>query len=318
MNNHKSVWKSYSLYAFLIALAIAAIMLLSCGTKETDSADQQQEQEAKLSVYVVNYPVMYFAERIGGDKIDVQFPAPADEDPAFWMPAPEVIKQYQDADVIFLNGATYAKWIDKVTLPQTKLVNTSESFKDRYLLMPFTVKHSHGPGGEHAHTGTDFNTWMNPLYAVEQARAIKTKLQHLLPADSGLFEANFAALESDLIALDLAFTDLTAGKGKIPLFASHPVYGYFAERYGLNLKCRLWEPEEMPGVQQWKDFDHERDHHAAKWMIWEGDPDAAIVVKLKESGIACAVVYPCGNKPDAGDYLSVMKQNVERLRPVFE
>ncbi len=318
MSKQKSIWSDLSLVALLGLLAVAALTVVSCGTKETDSADKPQEQTAKLSVYVVNYPVMYFAERIGGDKIDVHLPAPADEDPAFWMPSPEVIKEYQDADVIFLNGATYAKWTDKVSLPESKLVNTSESFRDSYLLMPFTVKHSHGPGGEHAHTGTDFNTWMNPLHAVEQARAIKTKLQRLLPADSALFETNFASLEADLIALDQAFTAVTAGKGKTPLFASHPVYGYFAEKYGLNLKCRLWEPEEMPGVQQWKDFDQELGHHAAKWMIWEGDPTPAIAAKLKESGIACAVFYPCGNRPDTGDYLSVMKENVERLRPVFK
>ena len=32
---------------------------------------------------------------------------------------------YQGADLILLNGATYAKWIDRVTLPASKLVDTS-------------------------------------------------------------------------------------------------------------------------------------------------------------------------------------------------
>ena len=42
--------------------------------------------EDKLRIYTVNYPLAYFAERIGGDLAQVTFPAPPDVDPAFWMP----------------------------------------------------------------------------------------------------------------------------------------------------------------------------------------------------------------------------------------
>ncbi|NJN46252.1 MAG: hypothetical protein HC808_06995 [Candidatus Competibacteraceae bacterium] len=36
-----------------------------------------------LSVYTVNYPLAYFAERIAGEQAEVVFPAPAGRDPAF-------------------------------------------------------------------------------------------------------------------------------------------------------------------------------------------------------------------------------------------
>ncbi len=35
------------------------------------------------AVYVVNYPLRYFTERIAGDRVDVRFPAPRDVDPAY-------------------------------------------------------------------------------------------------------------------------------------------------------------------------------------------------------------------------------------------
>ncbi|RLA05886.1 MAG: zinc ABC transporter substrate-binding protein, partial [Gammaproteobacteria bacterium] len=63
----------------------------------------------------VNYPLAYFAERIGGEQVEVGFPVPADVDPAFWSPAADAVAAYQAADVIILNGATYAKWVPKVT-----------------------------------------------------------------------------------------------------------------------------------------------------------------------------------------------------------
>ena len=43
-------------------------------------------QYGKLNIYVVNYPLQYFAHRIAQDHADVRFPCPKDKDPAFWIP----------------------------------------------------------------------------------------------------------------------------------------------------------------------------------------------------------------------------------------
>jgi zinc transport system substrate-binding protein len=45
----------------------------------------------KLVIYTVNYPLKYFAERIGGEHAEVVFPAPAGVDPAYWMPERKTI-----------------------------------------------------------------------------------------------------------------------------------------------------------------------------------------------------------------------------------
>ncbi|MDH3771045.1 MAG: zinc ABC transporter substrate-binding protein, partial [Nitrospirota bacterium] len=90
-------------------------------------------QRTQPIVAVTNYPLKCFAERIVGDHIEVIFPIPSDVDPAFWIPEPSGVLAFQSADVILLNGASYSKWLDKVTLPRRKLVNTSQLFKDRYI-----------------------------------------------------------------------------------------------------------------------------------------------------------------------------------------
>ena len=110
----------------------------------------------KLSVYVVNYPLQYFAERIGGEHIKVVFPAPADVDPAFWMPDLKTISDYQKADLILLNGAGYARWVNKVSLPRFRMVNTSIGFKNQYIEAAEIPTHSHGSEGDHAHAALAF------------------------------------------------------------------------------------------------------------------------------------------------------------------
>jgi zinc transport system substrate-binding protein len=53
-------------------------------------------------------------------------------------------------------------------------------------------------------------------------------------------------------------------------------------------------------------------------MIWEGDPNPDSVKKLEKLGLGSMVFDPCGNVPAEGDFLSVMKENVENLRTIFE
>ncbi|NIO04198.1 MAG: zinc ABC transporter solute-binding protein [Proteobacteria bacterium] len=272
----------------------------------------------KLTVYVVNYPLKYFAERIAGDHTTVVFPAPADQDPAFWMPDAKIISDYQSADLILLNGANYAKWVGKVSLPQFRLVNTSASFKDQYIETAEIVTHSHGPEGEHAHEALAFTTWIDFSLAAKQAKAIAQALSRKKPALRESFDRNYRALEKDLMTLDRDIKEIVLRDPSKPLVASHPVYDYFASRYGLNIRGVHWEPDEVPSREQWVELRDILKDHPAKWMIWEGDPISEPVERLKTLGMDSLVFDPCGNIPERGDFLAVMQQNVENLKIVFQ
>jgi zinc transport system substrate-binding protein len=271
-----------------------------------------------LSIYTVNYPLAYFAERIGGDHVEVVFPAPADVDPAYWMPDKETISRYQRADLILLNGAHYAKWIEKVALPRAKMVNTSRKFKDRYIRMAAALTHSHGTEGEHAHEDAAFTLWLDFSQAAKQAKAIEKALSRKLPEQSSMFRNNLAALENDLLGLDRQITEIVSIDKNKPLLASHPVYDYLQNRYTLNLKSLHWEPDEEISYRQWNELQETLQNHPAQWMIWEGEPMQKSVEKLQESGIHSLVFDPCGNRPDKGDFLTVMQANIENLRRAYK
>lgn len=274
-------------------------------------------QNDKPTVAVVNYPLKYFAERIADNHVNVIFPIPADIDPAFWIPEPEGVLAFQATDLILLNGATYSKWLDKVSLPRKKLVNTSQSFKDQHIPVTNLTTHTHGPKGAHAHAGVAFTTWIDFQLAIQQAEAIRDALAKLVPEQKKQFEANFSRLKNDMLALDRRIEEIVTSKRAQPLVASHPVYDYLARRYGLNIRSVLWEPEEFPSAEQWAELFSILKNHPAKWMIWEDAPNPDAVEKLKSMGIGSVVFDPCGNLPDQGDFLTVMNQNVENLRMAF-
>lgn len=102
----------------------------------------------------------YFADKIGGELLEVYFPAPMDVDPAYWVPGDSALAVYQSADIILSNGAHYDQWMDHVSLPSSRIVNTTAPMKDRYIELTHVTSHSHGPEGDHEHTGFAFTTWL--------------------------------------------------------------------------------------------------------------------------------------------------------------
>jgi zinc transport system substrate-binding protein len=290
--------------------------VLSIFSHPADSSAESKSTD-KLSVYVVNYPLKYFAERIAGEHATVRFPAPPDADPAYWMPDAETVSAYQRADLILLNGATYAKWVDKVTIPLSRTVDTSAGFRDRTIRLADSVSHTHGPKGKHAHEGIAFTTWLDLELAAGQAKAIKEALSRKRPGLKEVFQQNFAALENDLLALDREAQGVVANNRKQPLVASHPVYQYFVKQYGLNVRSVHWEPGRKPTGKQWFELKVILKDHPAKWLIWEGTPEKETSEKLKAMGIGSVVFDPCGNVPVDGDFLNVMRQNVENLKGIF-
>jgi len=271
-----------------------------------------------LNVYVVNYPLKYFAERIGGEHVNVVFPAPAGIDPAYWIPDTAMIATYQRADLILLNGAGYAGWIDKVSLPRSKLVNTSRDFRDDYIHIEGAVTHSHGPGDTHAHQGAAFTTWIDFKFAARQAKSITDAFSKKEPALRQEFKKNYHTLESDLIEIDKKIRAYSSNQAPKPLIASHPVYDYLARRYDLNIKSVHWEPDQPPTDSQWSELKNILAKHPAQWMIWEAKPMQESVERLKTMGIDSLVFDPCANTPDKSDFLTIMQQNAENLEKVFQ
>jgi len=273
--------------------------------------------EGKLQIYTVNYPLAYFAERIAGDLAEVTLPTPPGADPAFWMPNADTIAAYQTADLILLNGADYAKWTDKVSLPRSRLVDTSRGFKDAYIREAIAISHSHGSGGEHAHGGVAFTTWLDLRQAVQQAAAIAKALVRKRPNAKGQIDLNLQVLQGELLALDARIAEITRTEPGASLLVSHPIYPYFARRHGLNLTSVMWEPDEVPNERQWAELEAILRDHPAKWMLWEDEPLEESVERLRALGVESTMLSPCANRPETGDFLSVMSDNARNLKQVF-
>lgn len=278
----------------------------------------QQQEASPPTVYVSNYPLKYFAERITSPVVEVKLPVPPDIDPAYWKPTAAEILALQQADLILLNGASYEAWLSNVSLPQSRLADTSGGLQQRLIPVDEKMTHSHGVEGEHAHTGTAFTTWMDLSLAVDQASAAKQVLVERWPEHREQFEAQFESLAADLIALDAKIGQTVASNPGLPVVFSHPVYQYFESRYGVNGRSVHWEPGTMPDEAQREAFQVLLQEFSPAWMIWEDEPDPQAVAWLETKGVQSARVLPCANQPQEGDFLEVWRQNLSELRQIYQ
>ena len=319
-----------SLPFFTIPLAIAsglALILSSCDSSSTQRttppAAGGKKASGPLTIFTTFYPTQYFAQRIGGDLVKATCPVPEDEDAIFWMPDAKAIGQYQSADLIVLNGAGFAKWVDKVNLPESRILNTARPLESNLIKFKDAVEHSHGKEGSHSHEGIDGHTWVDPQNAKVQAAEIRNAFILRLPDAQETIEANYQALAADLDALDQQFKEIAA-TGMPPLLASHPAYNYIARRYGWSIENLNLAPAATPTAETMAEVAEKLKTHPAKWLLWESDPTAEAVQLLEsEFGVKSIVFSPCELLPAAeqskgSDFLSVMKANAERLRRVVE
>ncbi|NNE17108.1 MAG: zinc ABC transporter solute-binding protein, partial [Myxococcales bacterium] len=142
----------------VVMMAALAVMAPGCSKKAEPNRASDSKHPDLFSIYTVNYPLSYFAERMAPTDARVVLPVLPGTDPAFWKPSADVVREYQAASLILLNGAGYAGWTRYATLPQATMVVTADGCRDAYLRTQQGVQHQHGPEGTHAHAERAFTT----------------------------------------------------------------------------------------------------------------------------------------------------------------
>ncbi|MEM1150229.1 MAG: metal ABC transporter substrate-binding protein [Pseudomonadota bacterium] len=263
-------------------------------------------------VVAVNYPIQYFTERLLGDAGEVIFPVPADVDPSFWRPGISDISLIQGADLILLNGAGFATWVDRVSLPRSRTVTTGAALEGQ-LIVTESITHSHGDGGEHSHEGVASYTWLDPVLASIQAEAIAGALtaRGLAPDDE--VADRLAALKADLSAFDDATRDALAPIAGAAVIATHPRYHYFERRYGLSMTSLEWEAGATPTADDLSDLSKAVSQTGAQILIWEAEPPAEALETVTALGMRSVVFPPLAHAPAEGSMIEALTASVTAL-----
>jgi manganese/iron transport system substrate-binding protein len=191
------------------------------------------EDGRKLDVVASTTILGDVISHVGGDRINLVVLMKKGIDPHAYTPTPRDMAAIYDADVVFFNGAGLEENMYKAignAGGDAPIILVSIGIPLRTLDEPS----NHGAGD--AHAVEDPHVWFSVPNVQHWVDIIAATLSSLDPQNSAFYQSNAAAYREQLEQLDdWIFTqvDLIPQRNR-KLITNHPVFGYFAERYGFE------------------------------------------------------------------------------------
>ncbi|PZF87087.1 metal ABC transporter substrate-binding protein [Micromonospora deserti] len=303
------------------ALAAATTALLALGGVAACSDDTAGADPQRVDVVAAFYPLQFLAERIGGDAVTVtNLVKPGAEPHDLELNAGQVGQVSQAELIVYLKGFQPA--VDEA-VEQNAADRAFDVTTVQPLLDAAAGGHEHEgeaeePGHEEESGGKDPHLWLDPTRLATVGDQLAERLGRADPERAADYTARAAALRTELEKLDAEFAAGLKTCQRREIVVSHTAFGYLAERYQLEqIGITGLSPETEPAPQRLAEVAEEAREHKATTIFFETlvSPKVAETI-AGEVGAKTAVLDPIEglSADNGGDYLSVMRTNLQTLR----
>ena len=308
-----------TLFALFCSLAV-----VGCGTPSANVSSQPTERALSKRVTAVSYPLSFFVDRLVGESIDVISVTPPDGKLDAWRPSREQILSMQDSDVIFVNGsaAPYAAWLPHVTLPESRICQTANDglkLSDMIAVKDIRIVHSHGPEGEHSHPTMVAYPWLDPAIASKQVAVVSERLSKIYPDLKRSIEASQNQLTQELAELSSQLDELNVeATTSASVLTDSPDLKFLTRAVGVEDIHLNWAKQ--PSAEEAKTQLEAKLSALAPRptiMLFTRTPSPELRKVVESFDLKIVVLDTMAYAPNSHDYLSVMRDNINQLKPVF-
>ncbi len=268
----------------------------------------------KLRIVATTSIVADVVQNVGGDRIDLTALLPLGADPHAFEPTPQDVAAVAGAHVVFVNGAGLEVFLDDLL----------ESAGENVAVVPV----SHGvellalDGKDEHGGGVDPHVWFDPNNVMVWTRNVEHALGELDPGNAETYEANAAAYEAELGALDAWIVQQVT---QVPeanrrLVTDHASFGYFARRYGFEQIGAVFPGYSTlaePSAQELAELEEAIREHGVKAVFVGLTVNPTLAERVAEDTNTRLVFLYTGSlsEPDgpASDYLAFVKYNVSAM-----
>ena len=300
----------------------AALAVSACGGASAGTASES------VSAVVGFYPYAFVTERVGGDDVEVTDLTAAGGEPHDLELTPRQVGAVGEADLV-VYSAGFQPAVDEAVEQQAG---------DRGLDVLSTVELRDGadPGHEgepheedahedeaheeDAHASGDPHVWLDPVRLATIATAVADRLAEVDPDSAADYRARAGELEDDLTALDGELRAGLASCARQEIVTSHDAFGYLAEAYGLEqVAIAGLSPEDEASPRRLAEVAAQAEAAGVTTIFFEESVSPKVAESLaREVGATATVLSPLELAPGSGDYLSAMRDNLERLRTALD
>lgn len=292
-------------------LALAAALPLALVGCSAATGDDDVE------IAVTAYPLQFIADRVAGDAATVTNVAPAGTEPHDLELSPSGVATIVGADVVLMLSGFQAAVDDTIgeVGEGTTVIDAADSAD--LLEEGHEDEDEDGEGDHegHDHSGVDPHFWLDPLRVADVADALAAALGEADPSGATGYEANAAALRTDLESLDTEFTAGLADCADRTFVTSHEAFGYLADAFDLTqIGIGGIDPEAEPSPARVAQVLQEaRDAGVTTIFTQPGGLTAGADTVAEELGLTLATLDPIELEPQGSDYLAAMRANLAAL-----
>lgn len=319
----------------IIALSVIALLVTACSSTETT---ESKNDPNKIDIYTTVYPLTYFAERIGGEYVNVSSIYPTGANEHTFEPTQQDMMNLAESDFFFYIGLGLEGFVEKAesTLANenVKFVSTSKSIEEEKLHISkghsyeesvgHEDEHDHATEEEHDnhnHGDVDPHIWLSPVLSQDLALVIKDELVSALPEQEAIFTDNYEALVDELEALDKEFSKLVSDASTKTFFISHSSFGYIAGQYGLiQVPIAGLNSQSEPSQKELIEIVDLAEELEAKYILFEQNVSSNLTSVIQnEIGAKSLTLHNLSvlTEEDVANnenYFTLMNKNIETFR----
>ena len=320
----------------LLASGALALAVAAC-SGDAEPADTSTGESGPLLVVASIYPMQFFAERLGGDRVEVAALVPPGVEGHTFELTPGDLRTIGGADVIAMNGLELEPWLERALeslgddvsgiVIEAADAGAALGYEDHQAEEGEGEEEEAegGEEGDHGHGKIDPHFWLDPLRAITQAERIAEALVEADPTGADLYRANLASLTGELRALHAEFESGLSSCAHREFITSHAAYGYLALAYDLEqVAVSGLSPGVEPSAQRLASIVD---------RINELGIDAVLIepvlsgsneqVLASETGAGIYQIHPLDGVTldelaEHGDYFSLMRDSLNSLRAAMD
>jgi len=197
------------------------IVLAGCQASAAPTAQSKRLAvgQRRLNVLVVESFLADIAQKVAGERQDIESLVPAGSDPHTFQITPQDVAKIANSQVLIANGAGLEDWLQEVI--------------DNAGGEGLVIEAAQGLTGNPPRPG-DPHFWLDPNYVIYYAEQIRDGFIEADPDGEAAYTQNSAQYILELEELHAWIADQVA---QIPpdrrmLVTNHESFGYFADRYG--------------------------------------------------------------------------------------
>ncbi|HUF84695.1 MAG TPA: metal ABC transporter substrate-binding protein [Acidimicrobiia bacterium] len=255
---------------------------------------------AGLDVVAGFYPVAWAAERIGGGAVTVTDLTPPGTESHDLELTTRQVDEVLDAEVVIVLGGGFQPAVeDAAARRDGDTVEVLEELPENQLV----------EGDPHV--------WLDPVLMVEVVDIVKDALVSADPGHEAGFRRNADDLRDELGALDQSFRAGLASCPRDLVVSAHDAFGYLTGRYGLrNEGVAGLSPDAEPDARRLAELADLAREEGVTTVFTEEllSPEIAETLAREAGGLRTDVLSPLESRSEAGDYLTVMADNLDKIR----